>query len=327
MLLQYDHKKIIASGVFFVFLVGAVSFFYGLTPVAAGDDRAVAFAVASGEGFREIQSKLYAEKLIRSRFGFTVLALTSGRGKSMRPGEYLLSPSMSSLEVLHMLTDERDTQIVVTIPEGMSVYKIDALLASRKIITPGSLVSLVTAQDLEGKLFPDTYHFFLHSRAEDVVAVFLSNFERKAIPLLPKEARAAQRTLILASLLESEVPDYEERRLVAGVLEKRSASGMPLQVDATICYLKEMEGDDVKSGCYPLTSLDFKTDSLYNTYMRRGLPPAPIGNPGEAAIKAALDPKSSGYWYYLSDPETRKTIFSQTLDEHAANRVKYLGLR
>jgi UPF0755 protein len=128
---------------------------------------------------------------------------------------------------------------------------------------------------------------------------------------------------VLASLVEREVPLAEDQRRVAGILEKRLAVGMPLQVDATICHIKKIRaGSSV--GCYPLSPLDFAVDSPYNTYLHMGLPPQPIGNPGIQAIMAVLDPLPSRYWYYLSDPATGKTVWSETLDEQEANRVKYL---
>ena len=122
----------------------------------------------------------------------------------------------------------------------------------------------------------------------------------------------------MASLIEREVPDSDERRIVAGILWKRIENGIPLQVDATICY--------IKSGpCLPITEEDKDRDSLYNTYRYLGLPPAPISNPGADAIEASKNPEDSPYWYYISDPETNQTIFAQTLDEHNRNVVKYLG--
>src|SRR5882724_10764101 len=221
MLLLYDRKKIIASSAFFVVLLGAVLFFYGLTPVAAGENNSVAFAVSPGEGFREIQDRLYHEGLIRSRIGFTVLALSSGSERNIKPGAYLLSPSMSSMEILQAMTDESNTQVVLTIREGMTVYEIDALLALQNVITPGSLIALADTERLEGKLFPDTYHFFLHSRAEDVAHIFLENFMKKTAALLPADEDAAHKVLVIASLLEAGVPGDDDRRVVAGILLKR----------------------------------------------------------------------------------------------------------
>jgi UPF0755 protein len=158
-----------------------------------------------------------------------------------------------------------------------------------------------------------------------VVGEFTDNFNVKALPLLNADSKNAQRDLILASILEKEVPSSTDQKLIAGILLKRLAAGMPLDVDATVCYAKLLENPSPAASCYPLTALDFKIDSPYNTYLYRGLPPGPIGNPGVSAIVAAIDPVSSPYWYYLSDPKTGKTIFAKTLDEQTQNRVKYLG--
>lgn len=327
MLLQYDRKKIIACGIFFAALFAVISFFYYLTPVAEGEAAEAVFVINTGDGFRDIRDKLLDAGLIRSRTGFTVLAFSSGKVRKVKPGAYLLSPSMSSMEILRVISEERGAQVMVTIPEGMTSYEIDVLLARARVVAPGTFSAFVQAENLEGKLFPDTYHFHLHSEPKDVADIFLANFEEKAAPLLPKDAIRAREVLTLASLLESEVPEFKDRRIVAGLLKKRIGVGMPLQVDATICYMKEKEGLSEPGTCHPLTPLDFRYDSPYNSYMRRGLPPAPIGNPGTSAIKAALDPEDSAYWFYLSDPKTRRTIFSETLDEHSENRVKYLGIR
>jgi UPF0755 protein len=102
---------------------------------------------------------------------------------------------------------------------------------------------------------------------------------------------------------------------------------MPLQVDATLCYLKEREEftNGRQARCAPIGALDLEKDSPYNTYLYRGLPPGPIGNPGLASIDAAMEPERSPYLYYLSDPATKKTIFARTFDEHYANKLKFLN--
>ena len=96
---------------------------------------------------------------------------------------------------------------------------------------------------------------------------------------------------------------------------------MPLQVDATIVYIK-CQGQFLD--CPPARDADYKADSPYNTYLYSGLPSGPISNPSAKTIEAAANPVKSDYWYYLSDPKTQKTIFSKTLDEHNKNRYKYL---
>ncbi|MCL4406449.1 MAG: endolytic transglycosylase MltG [Patescibacteria group bacterium] len=217
----------------------------------------------------------------------------------------------------------------ITIPEGYTVAQIDELLTEVGVLKGGKLANFkpadfdypfldgVSGDSLEGFLFPDTYEFFLNSPSRVVAAKFLDNFGRKASGFL--EPEIAYKTLILASMIEKEVPDTNgDRELVAGILENRLEAGMFLNVDATVCYAES------PLGCAGVEDIDFGVDSRYNTYHYRGLPPGPIANPGISAIKAAAHPRRSDYLYYLSRPDTQETIFSKTLDEHNKNIVKYL---
>ena len=130
----------------------------------------------------------------------------------------------------------------------------------------------------------------------------------------------------MASILEREVRTADDMRFVSGVLWKRFESGVPLQVDAALVYLKCVLLTDPgveDPTCRQVLSGDKELDSLYNTYLYKGLPPGPISNPGLKAIDAARSPAESDYWYYLSARDDGRTIFSETLDEHNANRVRY----
>jgi len=219
--------------------------------------------------------------------------------------------------------------IRITVPEGYTVARVDELLSEKKVIAPGALLGfdsssldkeycfLEKGDGLEGFLFPDTYEFFLGSSAKVVTEKFLDNFNRRAAGLVcGKEAPGE--IVIMASLIEKEIPDFEsDRNIVSGILWKRMEFGMPLQVDASLCFASN------PLGCGD-SGIDLKMDSLYNTYLYYGLPPGPIANPGLSAIIAALNPEESPYWYYISDPKTKKTVFSKSLDEHNRNIVKYL---
>jgi len=116
----------------------------------------------------------------------------------------------------------------------------------------------------------------------------------------------------------------EDRALVSGILWKRIEIGMPLQVDATITYIKNQGPRTKNQGNGKILLADTKIDSPYNTYRYRGLPKGPIANPGMSAIRAAIYPKESSYLYYLSTPEG-KTIFSRTLEEHNIARRDIYG--
>ena len=119
------------------------------------------------------------------------------------------------------------------------------------------------------------------------------------------------------SLLEKEMRTLQDKKIVSGILWKRLAINMPLQLDATINYITNRSDPSV-------AIKHTKIDSPYNTYLRAGLPPGPISSPNKEAINAVLNATPSPYWFYLSDPKTGKTIFSETLDEQSANRRIYL---
>ncbi len=133
--------------------------------------------------------------------------------------------------------------------------------------------------------------------------------------------RGVNRIVTLASLVERETPKPEERPLVAGAFENRLRRGMRLQCDPTVIYGMERLGK--YSGT--LTGKDLQFDSPYNTYEHGGLPPGPIGNPGEASLRAALRPAETNYLYFVANTQGGH-FFGATLAEHNKNVVKYRRL-
>jgi len=294
----------------------------------------MSFEIEKGEGFKLIGSRLSQESLIKSIAVFKTYALLTGNARKFLPGRYELSPSMSVPEIIATLTRGGRSDVFVTIPEGSTVKDIDLTLSEAGVIEKGSVASfsfehlrgdyafLGTVSSLEGFLFPDSYYFDRDSDAETIVRRMLDTFSEKAWTLLSSD-RSWYEKLILASFLEREVPEFGDRQIVAGILEKRIGIDMPLQVDATITYIK-CEGR-IKDCEDPVArKSDFQIPSPYNTYERLGYTPTPISNPGAAAIRAAVSPVETPYLYYLSASETKETHFSRTLEEHNANRFKYL---
>jgi UPF0755 protein len=141
-----------------------------------------------------------------------------------------------------------------------------------------------------------------------------------------------QDTLTRASILEKEARREEDMRLVAGVIRNRLARKMPLALDATVAYgacLRKAVAVSFKKDCDVSQvgiGAEIHIDSRYNSYLRAGLPPGPIANPGIQAIQAVLNPQKSDYLYYLSTRDGSRLIFAKTAAEHAANRRKYLGI-
>jgi UPF0755 protein len=224
----------------------------------------------------------------------------------------------SSILFAYALTRPPAPKAVVVVPEGATVYDINKILREKGVLAEGQEP---LPESLEGYLFPDTYEFFVPSKLETVESKFEENFNQKVRTIVPEKIREEDLKEILtkASLVEKEVPESAERRVVVDIMMKRLKNNVPLQMDASICYFKK------ESSCLPITRSDKDTDSPFNTYRYRGLPPHPIGNPGVDAIFAVMNPTETPYWFYLSDPETKKTIFSKTLDEHNNNIVKYLS--
>ena len=287
--------------------------------------------IKTGASFGEVIEELKTAGIIRSESIIKIYGLLTNQTGQIKPGRYILSSHISIPRLVGILA-KGPAETSVLIAPGMTVKEIDEKLSAASVIEPNDLINfkfdslkndypwLKDAQSLEGFLFPDTYNFFSGSDINSVVRKLLDNFAAKVLPFSGNGSNLLK-TVNLASLLEKEVPGIQDRQLVAGILIKRLTAGMPLQVDASLiygkCYGKFLN-------CPPLQEADYKFNSPYNTYLYKGLPKTPIGNPGLEAIRAALNPQKSDYWYYLSDPKTQKTVFSKTLDEHNENRAKYL---
>lgn len=319
--IDISKKNIILSLAAAVFLLAPVFYFFGQLKPVSPNGSSIIFEISQGEGFAGIVNRLKDENIIRSTVVFEIYSVVTGSAGGIKPGIYEISNSSTTPQILDILSGQAG-EIEVTVPDGASVYDIDALLAKKKVLPAGYLLSYAEKNDIEGMLYPDTYKFSEHSTAKGVVDKLTDNFHAKAESLLGADPIHFEANLILASLIQKEVSGEKDSSMVAGILKKRLSIGMALNVDATICFLKKKLNGQFN--CYPLTQADLKMNSLYNTYLHAGLPPGPIGSPNEAAIKAVLNPADSPYWYYLNDPKTGKTIFSKTLEEQNANRRVYL---
>ncbi len=312
----------------------SVSYFMFALGAPAGQSRQVIAEINSGAGVQAIARQLETAGVVRSGLVFQMYTALTGSAYQLKPGVYVFDISRGVPAVVQQLSEGPARDIRVAIIEGMTLRDIDDALAKAGVIREGTLAAfdintvrsqylfLQAATGLEGYLFPDTYVFSGGEGIGAVVGKFLNTFEKKAWPDL-RQKKNADQILILASLVEKEVPLSRDRRLVAGILNKRLAIGMPLQVDATLTYAK-CQGRFVSCAVSAVARTDRDYPSPYNTYLHNGLPPGPISNPGIDAIRAALTPQTSSYLYYLSDPKTQRTIFSETLDEHNYNRGIYL---
>ncbi len=278
------------------------------------------FTLEKGRGLKEISFDLEADGIIRNDFWFMTYVLFKGRAGKLIAGEYSLSSSLSIPQLAEKITygDAILNEIEIVIPEGFTLRKIDARLAANDLIKEGELMSL--SSKLEGYLFPDTYRFEKRDSLNQIIQKMTDNFDKKVNQELKNEISKQGKTLdeivIMASLIEKEVSNYNDRQIVSGVFWQRIEDNYPLQSCASVAYVL-----DVDKWRYSIE--DTQVDSPYNTYKYKGLPPNPINNPGLESIKAAIYPVKTNYYFFLSKPNG-ETVFSETLEEHNQNKFKYL---
>ncbi len=321
----------------FVWAVFVVKDFYEVFEVPETN-----VVIEENKGFLEISNLLEEKGILGSSSIFKIYVLLSGNAGELRSGVYDFFGRYSVVSLVNRLTHGPE-DIAVIIPEGFTVYETDKRLSDFNLIKAGSLVELAQKPEefsgkfsflpvdhivsLEGFLFPDTYRFSQDTDAKEIMEKMLANFEEKAYKKLPPEIASSPKSLAdlikLASIIEKEVPDEADRKIVSGVLWKRLENDMLLQVDATVVYAWKTLNPEWKPQDHSLTLADLKIKSLYNTYLYKGLPQGSISNPGWEAINAAINPQNTDFWYYLST-EDGKTIFSRTLEEHNAAVKKYL---
>ncbi|MBI2055246.1 MAG: endolytic transglycosylase MltG [Candidatus Sungbacteria bacterium] len=306
--------------------------------------------IPAGFGSRKIGGLLKDRGFINSKWAFVVYTALKNKASDLKPGAYMFSENTTIYEITRDLVAGENREVVLTIPEGWNLKDIGNYLEREGVAKADDFwrAAGYPAKDytgaktsslpldfsnkftflklkpktvgLEGFLFPDTYRVFRDASVEDIIQKMLANFgEKAALPYqdeITRQKKSLFDVITVASLIEEEVKSDEDRAIVAGILWKRLDAGIPLQVDATLVYIRGRNTT-------PLTSADKSANSSFNTYKYRGLPKGPISNPGLASIRAALNPKTSPYLYYLSAPDGR-TVFSKTLEEHNTAKAKYL---
>ncbi len=268
-------------------------------------------SVENGSALFQIGTQLKSEGIIKSDIPFVVLVKIFGLQREIKSGDYFFEKPNSLYSVIRRLVsaDFEIKPIKVTIPEGVTLSGIAGIFSKVGFKNFDRKEFLAITAGKEGRLFPDTYFFLSTVTAEQVAETMERNFKKKV-------GNIDKNVLVMASLIEKEVADRDDRRIVSGILWKRIRAGMPLQVDAVFPYIKGKNTGRVLFS-------DLKINSPYNTYLNKGLPPAPIANPGLDAIDAARHPKKSPYWFYLTGKDG-VTHFSKTFAEHKRNRVRYL---
>ena len=277
----------------------------------------------TGYSTRRIARELKNAGVIRSRDAF-VLWHAFHKKPSLKAGEYLFEHDANVMEV-HARLVRGDVYVhTVVVPEGFNMFDVARSIEAAGLGPANEFLKVATtdtnlisdlapqASSLEGYLFPNTYYFTRTQSMREMAAEMVKQFRQVAGQV--GLTQDIQQTVTLASIIEKETGNPDERPQVASVYTNRLAKHIPLQADPSVIYA------ELLSGTYggALHHNDMQFDSAYNTYRHAGLPPGPIANPGRSSLEAALHPAQTNYFYFVADGNGHHR-FATTLEEHNRN--------
>jgi peptidoglycan lytic transglycosylase G len=309
-------------------------YYAGVDRLFKGYDAPEVFVeIPQGSGSVAIAKRLADAGIVHDVNSFRLALWLTGEGRRLQAGEYRFDRPVSARQVADKIARGEVYVRPITFPEGLTIKQMAALYEAKGFgpakdfaaaAAKGALVSAIDpdAKDLEGYLFPDTYKLPRRVTAAQLVGRMVQAFMKALTPDLIDAAEARQLTVrqfvTLASIVEKETGNKEERPLVAAVYSTRLRIGMALQCDPTVIYALDRLGRYNGN----LTRDDLQYDSKYNTYRYPGLPPGPIASPGRASLEAAAHPADAPYLYFVSKNDGSHA-FATTLEEHNRNVQKY----
>jgi len=331
MILKIVRKALVLAAFMMLFFISWFSFHFYYPHKGTGEE--IIFEVKKGDTASGIAQNLKEKGVIRQKPIFILGYKLFFSPQSLKAGEYAIHFPQSTKGILGLITEGHVVLHPITVPEGLTRQEIALHLQTTASINyEGFLyasegIGLIKdmdpkASDLEGYLFPETYHFSKDFGAEDIVSSMISQFQ--AVFGIQWQERAGElgmtvrEVVILASLIEKETSLTEERTVVSSVFHNRLEKGMKLDCDPTIIYVLKQEGRFKDR----LRTKDLRYDSSYNTYLYPGLPPGPIANPGKESLRAALYPADTDYFYFVSKNDGSHH-FNQTFREHQNAVIKY----
>ncbi|HUR91118.1 MAG TPA: endolytic transglycosylase MltG [Gemmatimonadaceae bacterium] len=285
--------------------------------------------IPEGATMRVAAESLASAQLISTSTGFRIYGRVSGNDRALKPGTYLMKRGTPWPEIMRALIGGRGLVRSVTIPEGLALAQIAALVGKALDAPPDSVLAAardtalrrrlnVPTPTLEGYLFPDTYAFPEGTAPARAVSEMVRRFEREWDPKwdarLAELAMSRNQIMALASIIEEEAKLPRERPIISAVYHNRLRIGMPLQADPTVQYAHGIHAERVMLR-------DLEIDSPYNTYKYPGLPPGPISSPGGESIRAALFPATADHLYFVAHPDGHHE-FTRSLEQHNAVRAR-----
>lgn len=304
-------------------------------PRAFSDD--IFVKIPRGAHTGRIADLLVESGIIRNRIPLIVYLRWTGNTGRIKAGEYRFTEPASPRQITQRLVRGDVFFIAVTVPEGLTAMETIDLLAQKGFSDRETLKTALRktewisdmapdALNLEGYLFPETYHFDRKAGADLILQTMVDQFRKEFQKVLSETPLPAgwnaSRIVTLASMIEKEVQKSEERSTVSSVFHNRLERRMPLACDATIIYALKLNGTWNGN----IRKSDLAIDSPYNTYKNVGLPPGPIANPGAASLYAALNPSDTEYLYYVSRNDGTH-VFSKNYRDHQRAVNQYQRLR
>lgn len=329
----------------------AFNIWYLINLKSIGQDELVTFTIKEGTGVKTIIDNLYSANLIRNKDATYIYVRLNNKIK-MQAGTYELNRNMSTKAIIMNIVNGnvKNNDLTITFIEGKRFTTYINQIATAYNLDSKSIIKTLSSQDylkelinkywfltddilntkiyypLEGYLFPDTYIFPKDASIEDIITKMLDNTASKLEPYhdeITNGSSSIHAIMTLASIVELEGASDADRSGVAGVFYNRIKAGWTLGSDVTTYYSVQ------KDFSTDLTIVEINACNAYNTRSTcfTGLPVGPICSPGLVAIKAAIEPDVSDYYYFVAD-KNKKTYFSKTESEHIAivNRLKNEGL-
>lgn len=274
-----------------------------------------------GETTATIAHRLYQLGVVRNPLLLRGYMRITNRDKALKVGEFLIPPRASVADISLIVTDATKHYFhKLTLPEGYTRSQLYALLYSTPLLT-----GYITYLPPEGRLMPETYYYLkgeprqsVITRMQKSMSTYLKQAWANRDPNLPLQSM--KEALILASIVEKETAVSAERSIIASVFLNRLSKHMRLQSDPTVAYGLHM------NNAAKLTEADLKKFTRYNTYRIKGLPPAPICNPGKDSIQAVLHPVQTQYMYFVANGSGGHS-FSTNLADHTQNVRAWLFKR
>jgi UPF0755 protein len=323
-------RKLFVALVLLGLLAGVVFVVWALRPITAGPYAPIEFEIRPGSSVRSSMHQIARAGVPVDARLMELLARLSGKGGSLKAGYYELKPGTAPLALVDQLVRGEQARAAVTIVEGWTFGQMRAAIAAQPKLRHDSaglsdseLMAKIGSPHThpEGWFFPDTYLYAkgssdlqIYRQAHALMQRQLKEVWERRDPTLPY--KTPYEALIMASIIEKETGQSAEREMVAAVFVNRLRLGMLLQTDPTVIYGIGTRFDG------NIRRRDLSTDTPYNTYIRRGLPPTPIALPGAESLAAAFSPARTDALYFVSRGDGT-SHFSSNLDEHNRAVDKY----